>query len=326
MKQGHGDDTYRYPDIRLNFSSNVYCAFDHSALYRHLSEKMTCITNYPEPSPHSLEVMLAEHLHIRDTEVMVTNGAVEAIYLIAQAFHGCRSHIFEPTFSEYAEACRINKHDIVDGEADLIWLCNPNNPTGEVIPREIMLQAMDSQRYSTLVIDQSYDRFTDMPMLSAAEAVSIGKTLVLHSMTKEYAIPGLRLGYIIGSEPLLSNIRRYQMPWSVNAMAIEAGKYLLNHDEDYTMDIPMLRAECERTASSLREMGITVADSNTHILLCTLPKGTAADLKDYLALNHGILIRDASNFKGLTPRHFRIAVQGEEEDNILINAIRQYVL
>ena len=112
MIEGHGDDIHRYEAgmVRMNFSTNIYQQADHSALKAHLAERMDVINNYPEPEPLSLERMIAERLGINADCVMVTNGATEAIYLIAQKLHRSVSIIPQPTFSEYADACRINNH------------------------------------------------------------------------------------------------------------------------------------------------------------------------------------------------------------------------
>lgn len=318
----HGDDIHNYENIRLNFSSNVFNHFDHSGLFRHLSEQMPRIMSYPEPTPTSLEAKLAGALGIKSEEVMVTNGATEAIYLIAQAFREAKSYIMQPTFGEYAEACCMAKHSITGmEEAEMVWLCNPNNPTGKVRPHSEVVEMIDKTPSKTFVIDQSYDCFTTLQTLSAQEAAGMSNVLLLHSMTKEYAIPGLRLGYVIGNAQLLDRIREMRMPWSVNVLAIEAGKYLTDHHEDYHFDLNALLKERQRVGNELKARGIDVYESDTHILLCQLHQFSAATLKEQLALRHGILIRDASNFEGLTPNHFRIAVQEASENNELIKAI-----
>lgn len=328
----HGDDTYRYEDIRLNFSSNVYNHFDHSHLFRYLTEQMVCVASYPEPTPTALEQKLAELLSIDASNVIVTNGATEAIYLIAQSHRGARSTILQPTFAEYAEACRINQHTVRDvtelsvDPSQLFWLCNPNNPTGRALPKE-EVAALFSQHPDTLfVLDQSYAPYYDGKVFTAQETVGIGNVILLHSMTKEYGIPGLRLGYITGSSTHLDRIRQMRMPWSVNSLAIKAGEYLLSHSDEYILPKALLTSERKRVEQALLATNrISTAPSDTHILLCRLHNGTAADLKDRLARNHGILIRDASNFHGLTPQHFRIAVQLPEENNILIDSIKATV-
>lgn len=312
----HGDDTYRYKDIRLNFSSNVYNHFNHEGLFAHLAGRMSVVGSYPEPVPVTLERRLAERLGVPAGCVLVSNGATEAIYLIAQAFADCHHDILQPTFAEYAEAVRMYADAAGEG-LRMTWLCNPNNPTGDV--RDVTYGAE-----GLYVIDQSYECYTTKRLLTAHEAVERGNILLLHSMTKEYGIPGLRLGYVVGAAPLIQRIRERRMPWSVGALAIEAGLYLLEHDADYVLPLDMLLAERERVAGLLAATGqIDVCPSDTHILLCRLHSSTASELKDYLAYSHGILIRDASNFTTLTPSHFRIAVQTPEENDELLSAIRR---
>ena len=344
MLSGHGDDIYKYKDIRINFSSNVYNHFCHDGLYAHLASRMDCIRNYPPPTPSELEKEIASLHGISPDEVIVTNGATEAIYLIAQAFSEYTSQILQPTFTEYEDACKqyqkppspwdtLLKELLLSKELPLgglggflFWLCNPNNPTGQVIPKHILESAIASHPDTIFIIDESYAPFTMQPLVSTSMS-GAQNVLLLHSMTKEFAIPGLRLGYITGSAALLSRVRKCRMPWAVNQLAIEAGHYLLAHKSDYALDLPALMAERERMARELSAIdGITVYPSNTHILLCRIEGTTAAKLKDYLVNNYGILIRDASNFRGLDEHFFRIAVQTPEEDNQLLNILKEWRL
>lgn len=328
----HGDDTYKYKDIRLNFSSNVYNGFDHSGLMAHLSDRMSLITSYPEPDAASLERMLAESIGVGKDSVMVTNGAIEAIYLIAKVFQGSRSAIVEPTFSEYEEAAKGCNHRVAhvlsaegaftERSPELLWICNPNNPTGTVMPREDLLALIKAHPETLFIVDSSYAPFTDKALLQPADVVGMCNVLMLRSMTKEFAIPGLRLGYLVAEAGSLSLLRQHRMPWAVNSLAIEAGKYLLSHTADYRFDLAELLSERQRVAERLKGSGlIDVIPSDTHILLCRLHRGTAADLKERLAHDHGILIRDASNFCGLGEGFFRIAVQGKEDNNKLCEAL-----
>lgn len=112
MINGHGDDAYRYTAIRANFSSNVYHWVNHDGLNRYLSGCLSCIRSYPEPEPYALAAELAQLHGVSPEEVCVTNGATEAIYLIAQAFRGSHSAVWIPTFSEYADACRLHGHRV----------------------------------------------------------------------------------------------------------------------------------------------------------------------------------------------------------------------
>lgn len=325
----HGDDAYKYKDIRLNFSSNVYNHFDHSHLFCYLSGQMACVASYPEPTPSSLEQKMAERLGVSADNIVVTNGATEAIYLIAQAYRGSHSAILQPTFSEYGEACRINEHTLTnimslpDHTPQLFWLCNPNNPTGHTLPKEELTELFRCHPDTLFILDQSYAPYYNAELLTAGEAVALGNVIMLHSMTKEYGIPGLRLGYVAGSSMRLNALRQLRMPWSVNSLAIKAGEYLLQHPDDYVLPTEMLISERKRVEETLIATGrISTTPSDTHILLCRLHDGTAADLKDRLARQYGILIRDASNFTGLDSHYFRIAVQTPEENDDLIASIK----
>ena len=145
---------------------------------------------------------------------------------------------------------------------------------------------------------------------------------MLHSMTKRFAVPGLRLGFLTAGDELLSTLRRRQKPWSIGSLAHEAALYLIAHAHDYVLPTAALVSEAQRMARALEATGLVdVHPTDSHILLCRLRHGTAADLKERLA-RRGLLIRDASNFHGLTPAHFRIAVQSREEDDALLRAIK----
>ena len=139
-------------------------------------------------------------------------------------------------------------------------------------------------------------------------------------------MPGLRLGYITANPALTEMIRTVRMPWSVNALAIEAGLYLCQHPETGPIDLETLLAETQRLRKALNAIpGLTAEPTQTHFFLCHLQKGSAADLKQGLADKHGILIRDASNFEGLDEGHFRIATQTPEENDLLATAIQLYL-
>ena len=365
MIQGHGDDRYRFQrDIRADFSSNVYSHVDLEPLKAHLRARLDVIGRYPEPEPYTLEKALAVQLDIDPAAVCVTAGATEAIYLIAHAFAGSRSTIFQPTFSEYADACRLFQHSISEwrgagdvllrehfsasetkhqsavqraircpvtpgmtkgkpGMTKMAWLCNPNNPTGTVIPKSALKTAIAGHLETIFVIDQSYGFFTREPLLTAAEAAGYPNVIQLHSMTKRYAMPGIRLGYVTASPALIEKIRAVRMPWSVNALAIEAGRYLVEHPDTAPIDLTALLAETQRLREALNAIpGVTAEPTQTHFFLCRLARGCAAELKQRLAEGYGLLIREASNFEGLDEHCFRIATQTPAENDQLVEAIQ----
>lgn len=335
MIEGHGDDIFRYGDkIRANFSSNVYNHFSHRNLVAAISDWGNLIAHYPEPVPRALEKTLAGQLGVTPENIMVTNGATEAIYLTAMAFRGKRSAVVIPTFTEYADACRLHSHRLsyarslaeVTDEMDVVWVCNPNNPTGQVFAKDLLLECFRGHKNVVFVVDASYAPFTALPLLTPEEACRMPNVVMIHSMTKAFAVPGLRLGYITACPALLEPIGRCRMPWSVGSIAIAAGLWLTGHREEYSLPLAQLLEERQRVSLLLNQLGgCDVAKSDTHILLCRLHHGTAAELKDFLIDEHGLLIRDASNFHGLDSSYFRIAVQTSEENDLLIEGIRSYL-
>lgn len=340
MIEGHGDDAYRYGrPITSDFSSNVCCGADLSALKAHLCGRMDTISHYPEPAPFGLEARLARHHHLPEGAVCVTNGATEAIYLIAQTFRGTNSAVLQPTFSEYADACRLHSHRVtalyslpsareayrLPEEVRMLWLCNPNNPTGTVTEKRFLLELVRANPQVCFVLDHSYEHFTLHPLPSPAEAAALPNVLLLHSMTKRYAVPGLRLGYVTGNAGLLRRLRANRMPWSVNGLAIEAGLFLLEHGVPCASDMSAYLQEAARLRRALEALGgVEVWDTETHFMLVRLRLGKASALKEYLAAEHGILIRDASNFDGLDDRFFRIAAQTPAENDRLVEAMAQW--
>lgn len=335
MIEGHGDDLYTYGrSIEGNFSSNLTNWIDATPLYTYLRGQLSkLISVYPEPRPFTLESRLAALLHLLPDNVCVTNGATEAIYLIAQAFAGVKSAVFQPTFSEYADACRIYGHRVfsfyqwsvcerLPEDVRMVWLCNPNNPTGVVMEKEALASIIERHPQVIFVIDQSYECFTRKPLFSAREASEFPNVFLLHSLTKRYGMPGLRLGYLTGASPLITHLRTRCMPWSVNGVASEAGLFLVEHPDSVPFDLSECLAEKERFVSLLRNTGgVEVWESDTHFFLARLRAGRSSALKDYLVREHGFLIRDASNFEGLNDSFFRLSTQRPLDNERLVRAI-----
>lgn len=319
----HGDDAYRYPDIRMNFSSNIFSHADLSLLKQHLCNCMDAISSYPQPEPLRLEAMIAEREGIDAECVMVGSGATELIYCIAAVMKERRYKVHNPTFSEYERACRtFGMCEATENiPADVEWICNPNNPDGRVWEKKHLLQHIEEHPARLFVIDASYEDYTLAELPATAELLQFPNVLCLHSMTKKYCIPGLRLGYSIGNEGMIGKMKAIRQPWSVNALAQEAGCYLLQNNVSVLPPMEEYIAEARRLAEAVNSIdGFTAEIHDTHFFLCTAPC-EASELKEHLALEHGILIRDASNFHTLTPQHFRLAAQTREENDALLKIL-----
>jgi threonine-phosphate decarboxylase len=336
MRDGHGDDSYRYQrPIQADFSSNVHPGGPSPALRARLAACIGCIGRYPEPGAESLARVIAEREGVASGQVLVTNGAVAAIYLIAQARRMARSRLIVPTFAEYEDAARLNDHAVAfttrpalleeGAEAgELVWLCNPNNPTGEAWDRATLLALVDRSPASTFVVDTSYAGFARAEPVRAADAASRDNLLLVHSLTKQFAIPGLRLGYLTGPAAAVQTIARWAPPWSVNALAIAAGEFVLKNPAPH-LALDSYLAEAERWRAAIATLpDVRVRPSATGFFLIELARGTAAQLKAHLVDAHGLLIRDAANFRGLDRHHARLATQGRPENDRLTEALRAW--
>lgn len=336
---GHGDDFYNVKsEVKMNFSSNVWHGANLDKLKEHLTEQFDVLTRYPEPDAGALRRLIARRFEIKEENLVVTNGSVTAFYLIAQAWRGAKSTILYPSFSEYEDACKLHEHEItffsnsedlselsLEGQ-DFCWICNPNNPDGKLIHRTELLALIKANKKTTFIIDQAYAAFTTEEMLKPTDIKTHKNLVLVQSISKAYNIPGARIGYIIASPAFAAEVNKYIIPWSVNAIAIEASKYILIHPAQFTLPIRKWQRETADLIYQLNKLdGLEVIQSSTTFFLVRLKKGVASDLKKYLLEKYGILIRDASNFRGLDETYFRLSTQTIPENNILLEAIREWL-
>ncbi|MCC8198086.1 MAG: aminotransferase class I/II-fold pyridoxal phosphate-dependent enzyme [Tannerellaceae bacterium] len=339
MLFGHGDDFYNSKnEVKINFSSNVWHGANLEKLKEHLIEHFDSLTHYPEPDAGSLKRLLARRYEINEENVLVTNGSTTAFYMIAQTWKDATSMIIIPSFSEYEDACTLHGHTVsffsnsedlselsLKGQ-DFCWICNPNNPDGKLFHRSELLKLMAANRQTTFVVDQAYVAFTTEDMLKATDVKTNENLILVQSISKAYNTPGLRTGYIVASPAQIQAIATFLIPWSVNTLAIEASKYILMHPAQFTLPIRKWQRETAELIYQLSKFdGVEVLPSATTFFLVRLKKGLAADLKKYLLDNYGILIRDASNFRGLDEGYIRLSTQSKAENQILIDAMQEWL-
>ena len=339
MTDGHGDDLYRYTGIKANFSSNITSLTDPTPLRRYLAEHIDCIGSYPEPRAQSLGRALADHHGLGEGELLVTSGATEAIYLVAQAHRGARAYLPpSPTFSEYADASqlygleleRLQRLEPPQDAKGIYWLCNPNNPTGEVYQLERLEQLFADHPALLFVLDRSYSYFTEAELPEPRAILArYPNVLFIASLTKRFAMPGLRLGYLMGQTEEIAALARYRQPWGVGAMALQAGQWIVGEGFPELLDRDMLWSETERLRSALAALpGLRVGETETHFFLLELELWdgghllSATELKERLALDYGLLVRDCTNFGYQRPT-LRIATQRPEQSELLIAALSE---
>lgn len=294
---------------------------------------MDSISNYPDPNARKLTSQLADFHALSPDNILITNGSAEAFYLLAHAFQNRKSVIPYPAFSEYEDACRTYRHkisflpmrslkDTFHFKADMVWFGVPNNPDGTIVSNKTISRFCSENPHTYFVVDTAYDELCPRNE-SVKELQGRFKNLIIvHSLTKTFGIPGLRLGYIVAEWKVIEAIRSLRPPWSVNALALEAGDFIL---ENWGKLLPDSASLCTKSVrlqqkiAALPQLEVTTSPSN--FFLVKMKEGTATELKQFLINKFGLLIRDASNFRGLTPQHFRISVQDKVWNQQLIEAL-----
>jgi threonine-phosphate decarboxylase len=327
------------PDSFLDFSANINPLGPPEAALSAGEEALHGEAGrYPDLHYTELRAALAGYLGVSVETVLPTNGGAEALFLAARAAangSGRKALILEPTFSEYATAARAAGFEIVRvvarrPEADfrldfgvledledvgLIFLCNPNNPTGDAVQRREVLRLGEWIREAGagLVVDEAFADFA--PHLSVAPEVEEG-LYVARSFTKFFAIPGLRLGCLVTEDP--ERVRAFQPSWSVNAVAAAFGVAASRERvfaEATLAELALRRRELLSALDGLQ--GITAYPGAANFLLVRGPRRSAEELA-----RRGVLVRGCEPFRGLGPGFFRVAVRGARENERLVQELR----
>lgn len=331
-------------DRLLDFSANINPAGMPDSLKRALLDNLAVAERYPDPAYQQLHQTLAAHHQVPESWLLAGNGETESIFTLVNGLQPRRAMLVTPGFAEYRRALQLAGCDTVDyalreedgwqltdaildaltGGVDCLFLCTPNNPTG-LLPDASLLHAISDrcqQRGITLVLDEAFmdflhDREGFIPHLADHPHI-----WVLRSLTKFYAIPGLRLGYLLCSDvDKVARMRERQMPWSINAFAALAAEVVLRDTAYQQASWAWLETERPRLQQALQAIsGLCVwpGVANYLFLRCDV-KGL--DLQQAL-LEKEILIRSCANYPGLDARYYRVAVRSAVENDALITAMQ----
>jgi threonine-phosphate decarboxylase len=339
MIKGHGNDILNCEcPLVADFSSCVCSEGMPKGLMNYLQKEMSIIIHYPSPDAAPLATKIAHFHHLDNDNVLVTNGSTEAFYLLAQLFSKYDSYIPYPSFSEYEDACRIFNHHIhfikndqhfLDSRFNsnsLFWLGNPNNPDGKITSAKEILDLCEKNPNTFFIVDEAYGDLCDGFHSVLQYIQDFDNLIVIKSLTKTFSIPGLRLGYVLASEKIINKLLKIKMPWSVNSLAIEAGNFIMDNYSSLLPNKELIIKDSQFLQQELAKMPeLIVTASNVNYFLCSIKKGKASDLNQFLITEFGFLIRNASNFRGLTESHFRIATQQPQFNALLIKAIQQWI-
>ena len=279
------------------------------------------LASYPDDRYEELREVIGNRFHRPPEEIAVGNGSMEIIRIFCQATlsDGDGFHVDHPTFGEYGlSACLAGGCPVEDpARAQIRFICNPNNPTGILRSAEDLSGVLRqvASRSGILFLDEAFIELSD-PRDSLA-GVRDPALFVLRSLTKAFAVPGLRFGYGFGDPDMIARLEVLRPPWSVNSFAEEFALLAFRNYQLLEESRRRIRVERDWLEKKLRDLGLPYLPSSANFLLVNLT-GPASDLAARL-LGKGILVRDCSSF-GL-PGSIRIAVRRREENEQLIEAL-----
>ncbi|WP_328699956.1 threonine-phosphate decarboxylase CobD [Chengkuizengella marina] len=352
-RYGHGGDlitaaeTYGYAKAQfIDFSSNMNPWGSPSCVEKILTDTWQELVHYPDPAVRKLRQTISEFYHVPIECILVGNGAAELIDLTIRAIDPKVTALARPCFSEYEEAIsKINRKifDIYLNEehqfelqesdiqyaanhCDLFFLGHPNNPTGRLISQSVLQLLLNTNQI--VVLDEAFMDFVpEENQVSLMNQAYVNKNLfVIRSMTKFFAIPGIRLGFMIAHPEWIERVKSLQVQWSVNAMAQSIGTSVLQDYPFIEKTKNWLIQERLWFTHQLSNLGLKVYPSDTNYLLIQLPPfNDVKQLQEKLA-QRGVLVRDASLFKGLNSAFCRIAIRLREQNERFISEIRQVLI
>lgn len=333
------------PENLLDFSANINPLGPPRAIREKWSLMFEKIIGYPDPNVTSLKKMIAVKEGVRDDCVLLGNGGAELITLIGRILSKQNVLIIEPAFSEYEKACRANGCNIVYYQAeepswqpleeelfaclknmDAVFLCNPNNPTGIVYSREFIIRLLDECRRNEvlLIVDEAFHDFHHEYMHLTPLLRKYENLIILRSMTKMYAIPGLRLGFVLAGPGIIRKLSESQPHWSVNALAMEAGVECLKDANFVEESALYIENERKKLFNFFENCGFAYSPSQVNFYLLRDPL-----LEDQypffeFLLRKGIVPRHTFNFPGLEGRWLRFAIKGEQDNRRLLEVLQEW--
>ncbi len=348
----HGGDVYTAKEMLkgkiLDFSANINPLGLQEAVKQAIINSIEDCENYPDIQNRKLRKAISEYENVAYEHIICGNGSADLIFRLIYALKPAKAMVLAPTFAEYECALQNTQTQVVYHELkeendfqltddileeltpdiDLLFICNPNNPTGQAADSSLMRRILKacSSNQIRLVVDEC---FMDFVLHSEnyslkAQLTQYPNLFILKAFTKIFAMPGIRLGYALCSDKkILEQISQSGQPWSVSTLAENAGVAALL-DKNYVADSKK-NVEKERAylSNSLKEMGIKVYDAKANYIMFRLDK--PFPLKEKL-FDQGILIRSCENYHGLDGRYYRIAIKNHDDNEKLIKALNKFFI
>lgn len=344
----HGGDIYR-KKINMDYSVNINPYGIPKSVMEAMQEALNNVQRYPDIRCEELINMLTEKFSCENGQIVCGNGASELIMAVCHAIRPKRALLYAPGFSGYRYALKtvdcgiINCYDyrqmeetIAGEKPDIVFITNPNNPTGQLISPDTVkkIKKACAAAGSTLLIDECFIELTGRPdeyssVQDIKQQDEENNVIILRAFTKSFAIPGVRIGYALFSSKALAEKVRSNIPeWNVSVIAQSAAKACLNETEFVKRSAKLIAKERKFLSDGLIKNKYNVFSSDANFILFedvseTAGKGfTGGDRRLYdRMIDKGILIRDCSDYEGLVPGYYRIAVKTHEENITLLNQL-----
>ncbi len=330
----------------IDFSASINPLGPPKGIKKKINSSLDFMAAYPDPESSELKEELARYHGIPVENILLGNGSTELLYLLPRALGMNRVLVVEPSFSEYensleAACCKVDSFitreedgfepkvnllfSILKDGYDALYLCNPGNPAGTFfVKNKVITIAEECQRFNTLLIlDEAFIDFVEEESIKK-EVIELNNTVVIRSMTKFFAIPGLRVGYIITSRGIIDRLRPYRHPWAINIPAMMAGIEALRNRSFREKTLRWMHKEKKFLFSGLKEIRWLkpFSSSVNFFLLKILSRNLTAPLLQEVLIRRGILIRDCSSFIGLGNKYFRVAVKKRKGNRLLIEELK----
>ncbi len=340
MIQGHGGNVFALaeqlgcrPEEIIDMSSNINPLGTMPGLLSHLQTRLDRIRVLPEVDGRAAVQGIAALLGVAAERVLAGGGTTQFIYSACAALQAKRVLIVGPTYADYTDGCRV--HDIEPefflaepaiGFApnlerlaaalpgvDTVFLCNPNNPTGQLIPHAALLELCRSHPAVRFIIDESYLPFVPAEQAASMNHCGLENVIVLWSVSKIFGMPGLRAGFLVAHPSVVERFRRYMQPWCVNSLAQEAVCFLGDNRQATAAFIEQTRAYLLQEGRLFRDRlqpgRLTLYPSTTSYFLMGLPHDRSAEAVCRSLAEHRFLIRNCANFNGLDEQYIRVALK-----------------
>jgi threonine-phosphate decarboxylase len=338
----HGGDLAAHPGIHLDFSVNLNPLGIPRGVKAAIAATLDTAADYPDPQCRALRRALAAYHQVAAELIVCGNGASDLIYRICETLRPRRILTVAPTFSEYERSARlqgalVSRHrldaheffdvgpDFLDSlvpGVDLVFCCQPNNPTGRLIDPPLLARIVEraGEIGAVIVVDECFLPFTDAPSLIPATGHQ-PHLIVLRALTKTYALAGLRLGYAVTGDPTLTAaLAAHGSRWNVSTIAQTAGLAALSTPGWTAATRLVVERERSWVSAQLVSLGLDVIPSHANFLLFRC----LVDLFPPLT-ERGLLIRPCGNFAQLDGTYWRIGLKGRPDNEALVEALTEAV-